>query len=131
MVDEFKGYVSIGDKVWAIIGLIVIVFFVLTSCDKAEEKAKAPQYTEAERKHLMEITNTFVVENKNTGFIKKVDKLCQDSECVYVFWIDESDWNRTSYDDKQATHKAFSLYAKVRGANGGGVRGYYTGKFLN
>ena len=129
--DEFEGYVSFGDKVWAVIGLAVIVFCITSCCDRSENKVKTPQYTEKERQHLMEVTNTFVNENKNSGFIKKVDKLCQENECVYVFWIDESDWKNTSYENKQATHQAFSLYAKVRGANGGGVRGYYTGKFLN
>ena len=128
--DEFEGYVSFGDRVWGFIGLVIIVCCITSCCDRAE-KATAPQYTEKERQHLMEVTNTFVNENKASGFIKKVDKHCQENECMYVFWIDESDWNRTSYENKQATHQAFSLYAKVRGANGGGVRGYYTGKFLN
>lgn len=131
MSNDNQDLKKFWDNVWAVLGLIIIVTIVLVSCDRAEEKAKTPQYTEAERQHLMELTNTFVNENKSTGFIKKVDKLCQEGECVYVFWIDESDWKNTSYENKQATHKAFSLYAKVRGANGGGVRGYYTGKYLN
>ena len=71
--DEFEGYVSFGDRVWGFIGLVIIVCCITSCCDRAE-KATTPQYTEKERQHLMEVTNTFVNENKASGFIKKVDK---------------------------------------------------------
>ncbi len=119
----------------ALLGIIVIILmigmFIHSPNSDSSDSETTQQITQNPeiRQRQLKITNDFVLEAKKNGLIVKIDKMCNEGECIFTFWINENIYNQYGYEDKQGIQTLIMEYGKLRG-EGSIARGYYSGKHL-
>ena len=122
---------SVADNVWAVIGLIVIIF-VICNVFKSDNNKPTDEdvFIEQNKNAIMEQTNNILNEARSGGLVMNINKQCEGNECLYVMQINERVWNELPHDTKENFRSAMRDYAKSRGANCTGFKGYYSGKLI-